>query len=75
MTKLKAAFAFSTILLASSGAFAASTSYPRQISNCGQELTFKGRAEDRCGSRPVNDGNALCSRPRRQGRWHVRLVQ
>ncbi len=40
MTKLKAAIAFSTILLASSGAYAASTTYPLTIGNCGQELTF-----------------------------------
>lgn len=40
MMKLKAALAFSTLLFASSGAYAASTTYPLTISNCGQDVTF-----------------------------------
>ncbi len=40
MTKLNAAITFSVLLFTSSGAYAASTSYPLEIGNCGQKLTF-----------------------------------
>lgn len=40
MTKLNAAITFSVLLFTSSGAYAASTSYPLKIGNCGQKLTF-----------------------------------
>lgn len=40
MTKFKAAIALSSLLYASPGAYAASTTYPLKISNCGQELVF-----------------------------------
>lgn len=40
MTKFKAAIALSSLLYASPGAYAASTTYPLKVSNCGQELVF-----------------------------------
>ncbi len=42
MTSLKAALAAVTFIASGSGAYAASTTYPLKIDNCGQTLTFNG---------------------------------